>query len=163
MDRNRRRSSTGWRMFCASSSTRRLKASQDNSRLMKRPGESAGIAGIRTGAARAVSPACWGASLGEPVGWPPTSRSVGLVMSLTLLPLESKEIFRLCHGEPGAACRLKIAQFHEGRANIAALARLGIDQVHDQALADGALLGQGLVVDAGDEGRDGLRRTLDMH
>ena len=38
MDRKRTRSSSGWLSLAASSSTRRLKCSQDNSRLMKRCG-----------------------------------------------------------------------------------------------------------------------------
>ena len=38
IDRNRSRSSSGWSRLADSSSTRRLKLSQDSSRLMKRSG-----------------------------------------------------------------------------------------------------------------------------
>ena len=41
MDRKRRRSSKGWRGFLLSARTRRLKASQDSSRLWNRAGEAA--------------------------------------------------------------------------------------------------------------------------
>ena len=44
METKRSRSSSGWRAFCASSTTRWLKSSQDSSRLMKRSGLSAAIA-----------------------------------------------------------------------------------------------------------------------
>ena len=45
MDTKRSRSSSGWRSFSASSSTRWLKSSQDSSRLMKRSGSAGPIAG----------------------------------------------------------------------------------------------------------------------
>ena len=47
IDRKRSRSSSGWRGFSASSSTRSLKASQDSSRLKKRSGELASGCGRR--------------------------------------------------------------------------------------------------------------------
>ena len=55
MERKRRRSSSGWCSFSASSRTRKLKASQDSSRLMYRSRNAFGAcgagAGIRAAAA----------------------------------------------------------------------------------------------------------------
>jgi hypothetical protein len=68
IERNRSRSSTGWFSFSASSSTRRLKCSQESSRLMNR-------SGLAAKSGRGTGDGCWRQSpAGLPQPWIPPVR-----------------------------------------------------------------------------------------